>query len=342
MLTVYTTMPSWNGSGPAEYKRTIIEQARWAEEAGCRGALVYSDPEQLEAWTAAQMIVAKTERFIPLIAVNPLYMHPFVVAQKVSAIGALYQRTVDLNLVSGGFDVHLRKLGCRLDHAQRYDRLTEYAQIIMSLLAGDRPTSQSGAYYTVNAASLAQSLDPGLAPKIYVSGASQDSVRAQQNLALDRLTYPREPGAYSGVTALAAWGVKIGIIAREDSAHAWRVARRRFPSDPAGEQRHDWASKLVKSHWYKQQFKDALADSAPAGAYWLYPFRAYQTFAPYLVGSYDEVGEVFARYRELGVRSVILDHPVDPDDLHHALAALAHSDPAMTVPAGLRRLSCGT
>src|SRR5690349_1082787 len=126
MLTVYTTMPGWDGSDPAGYRRSIIEQARWAEEAGCRGALVYSDPEQLEAWTAAQMIVEKTERFIPLIAVNPVNMHPFSVAQMVSAIGFLYQRAVDLNLVSGGFEVHLRKLGCSLGHEQRYDRLAEY------------------------------------------------------------------------------------------------------------------------------------------------------------------------------------------------------------------------
>lgn len=328
MLTVYTTMPAWDGSASAEYRQTIIEQARWAEEGGCRGALIYSDPGQLEAWAAAQMVIANTERFVPLIAVNPEYTHPFNVAQTVSTIGFLYQRAVDLNLVSGGFQVHLKKLGCRLDHEQRYERLTEYGQIIKSLLAADHPTSQRGAYYTFNAASLARPLDSWLAPKIYISGASEDCVRAQQNLAIDRLTYPREPGTYLGTAPQAVWGVKIGIIAREDSADAWRVAHRRFPHDPAGEQSHDWASKLVKSHWYKQQFADAVADPAPNGAYWLYPFRAYQTFAPYLVGSYTEVGGTFARYREQGVQTVILDHPTDPDDLHHALTALRCSDPA--------------
>lgn len=325
MLTVYTTMPEWEGSAPAEYQRNIIENARWSEESGCRGALFFSDNEQLEAWTAAQMIVAKTERFIPLVAVNPVYMHPFSVAQMVSAIGLLYHRAVDLNLVSGGFDVHLRKLGCRLDHEQRYERLTEYGQIIKSLLAGNRPTSHTGAYYTVNAASLAQPLDPRLTPKIYVSGSSEDCVRAQQNLGIGRLTYPREPSTYVGVTPLATCGVRIGIIAREDSATAWRVAYRRFPYDPSGEQSHDWASKLVKSHWHQQQSRDALADPAPNSAYWLYPFRAYRTFAPYLVGSYDEVGEVFDRYLDLGVRTVVLDHVPDRHELHHCLTALSRA-----------------
>jgi alkanesulfonate monooxygenase len=324
-LTVYTTMPNWQGSTSGEHGHSIVEHARWSEEAGCRGALIYSDNKLLDAWAAAQMIVANTERFIPLVAVNPVYMHPFSAARMVSTFGFLYHRTVDLNLVSGGFALHLRELGCRLDHEQRYERLTEYGQIVKALLAGNRPTTQKGSYYTVNAASLVPPLDPGLAPKIYVSGASEDCRRAQQNLEIKRLTYPREPGTYAGVTPLAACGLRIGIVAREDSAAAWRVAHRRFPYDPTGERSHDWASKQVQSHWHKQQSLDALANAEPNGAYWLYPFRVYRTFAPYLVGSYEEVGTAFARYRDLGVQTVLLDEVPDPDELHHALTALAHS-----------------
>ena len=78
MLTVYTTMPEWDGAAPAaDYRRNIVEQARWSEEAGCRGALIFSDNEQLEAWTAAQMIVASTERFVPLIAGLLLMIVPY-------------------------------------------------------------------------------------------------------------------------------------------------------------------------------------------------------------------------------------------------------------------------
>ena len=46
MLNVYTTMPEWDGTAPAEYRQHVIEQARWTEEAGCRGALIFSDNEQ--------------------------------------------------------------------------------------------------------------------------------------------------------------------------------------------------------------------------------------------------------------------------------------------------------
>jgi alkanesulfonate monooxygenase len=327
MLNVYTTMPEWDGTAPAEYRQHVIEQARWTEEAGCRGALIFSDNEQLEPWALAQLIVANTSVFVPLVAVNPVYMHPFNVAQMVSTISALYERTVDLNLVAGGFEVHLTKLGCRLDHGQRYDQLTEYGQIVLSLLAGGHSTSHRGTYYRVSAASLVKPLDPGLTPRTYVSGASADCIAAQQALSVERLTYPRELGTYPAATPLAGCGIRIGIIAREDSAAAWDVARRRFPVDPVGEQSHDWASGMVKSQWHKQQSRDAQAGAA-SGAYWLYPFRAYRTFAPYLVGSYAEVGATLARYRALGAGTVILDHFPDAAELRHALVAVRQSSPA--------------
>lgn len=341
MLTVYTTTPFWTGATASEHRRDLLEVARWSEEAGCRGALIPSDNEQPDPWATAQLIVANTDRFIPLVAVNPVYMHPFTAAQMVSTLGFLYHRTVDINLVSGGFGPHLRKLGCRLDHEQRYERLTEYGQIMKNLLAGNRPTTQKGSYYSVRAATLARPMDPEVAPRIYVSGSSEDCLRTVQSVGISRLTYAREPGAYAGETPLAGCGLRLGIIAREDSDTAWHEAYLRFPYDPDGEQSHDLAiaSNVVESHWHKQQSLDAMANTEPNGAYWLYPFRTYRTFSPYLVGSYEEVGSAFARYRELGVESVVLDQACDPDELHHTFTALALSEPSTTT--GRRGLERG-
>ena len=61
MLTVYTTMPAWDGSAPAEYRRNIVEFARWSEEAGCRGALFFSDNEQLEFLGDAVLALVTSE-----------------------------------------------------------------------------------------------------------------------------------------------------------------------------------------------------------------------------------------------------------------------------------------
>jgi len=42
---------------------------------------------------------------------------------------------------------------------------------------------------------------------------------------------------------------------------------------------------------------------------------------PYLVGSYDEVAGLLARYLELGHEVFILDIPTAEDDLYHARTA---------------------
>jgi len=42
---------------------------------------------------------------------------------------------------------------------------------------------------------------------------------------------------------------------------------------------------------------------------------------PYLVGSYERVGEELARYIGLGYRSFILDIPPTEEELHHASQA---------------------
>lgn len=65
------------------------------------------------------------------------------------------------------------------------------------------------------------------------------------------------------------------------------------------------------------------------GAYWLVPFRYHHTFAPYLVGSHDEVARAVTGYLNGGIRTFVLDIPREPDDLHHARIAIERAAAAM-------------
>jgi alkanesulfonate monooxygenase len=56
------------------------------------------------------------------------------------------------------------------------------------------------------------------------------------------------------------------------------------------------------------------------GVYWMWPFQNYQTFCPYLVGSYEEVADEISRYIRGGFNSFILDIPPNGEELHHAQA----------------------
>jgi alkanesulfonate monooxygenase len=299
-------MPSWQDRTPREYRSRVVDVARWTEQAGFRGALVYTDNTLVDAWAAAHLAIDNTERFVPLVAVNPVDTHPFAVAKTISTLAFLHGRRVDLNLVTGGFSRHLSELGCELGHRERYDRLAEYGEIIRQLTAEPKAVTYTGKYYALDAAAVSPPADPALAPDLYVSGASDDCREVARRLGVGRLSYPHQ-------------------IDRDDAAEAWRVAHERFPSSESGEKLHEWAVGKVESHWHLKLSRDALRSHAPNGVYWLYPFRAYQTFCPYLVGTYADVGAMLQRYMALGVDTLILDEVVEHEDLHHITTALDHA-----------------
>ena len=138
MLTLYTTAPASFEREPDEYRRVLLDAARWTERTGCRGLLVYSDNSLADPWATAQYLLANTERVVPMVAVQPAYMSPYTAARMISTLALLYGRGLDINLVTGGFGAHLRALDCRLDHDERYARLVEYAGVMRSLLQARR------------------------------------------------------------------------------------------------------------------------------------------------------------------------------------------------------------
>ena len=90
---------------------------------------------------------------------------------------------------------------------------------------------------------------------------------------------------------------------------AWQVAHARFPGDRKGQLTHQLAMKTSDSQWHKQ-LSELAADSKSNGSpYWLWPFENYNTFCPYLVGSYEDVAVELSRYIAQGFRTFILDIP---------------------------------
>jgi len=101
-LQVFSTCPS-SVTAPDDYVRKIGDVARWSEAAGCSGILVYTDNSLVDPWLVSQVIVQNTHSLCPLVAVQPVYMHPYAVAKMVSTLAFLHGRRVFLNMVAGGF-----------------------------------------------------------------------------------------------------------------------------------------------------------------------------------------------------------------------------------------------
>lgn len=325
-IELFSTCPASSTILGGRYSVRAIEVADWSEQAGCRGMLVYADNSQVDPWLVAQLVMQHTTSLCPLVAVQPVYMHPYSVAKMVTSLAYLFGRRVYLNMVAGGFKNDLIALNDTTPHDRRYERLVEYTSIIKQLLAGN-VVSHAGAFYSVEKLKLTPPLPPQLMPGIFVSGSSEAGLAAARDLGATAVKYPKPADEEVVPEVGIPFGIRVGIIARSDEAEAWAVARARFPDDRRGQLTRQLATKTSDSVWHKQIAE--MATETAESPYWLVPFENYQTMCPYLVGSYGRVAAEVGRYLGLGYKTFILDVPAEHDDLVHVRRVFAMATDAV-------------
>jgi alkanesulfonate monooxygenase len=315
-IKVFSTCPQSRDVEPGDYARRVGEVARWSEAAGCEGTLIYTDNGIVDPWLVAQLVISATERLAPLVAVQSVYMHPYSAAKMVASVAYLHGRSLYLNMVAGGFRNDLAALGDETPHDERYDRTVEYGKIVNALVAGETVTL-AGRYYSLHNLKLTPTVPNELAPGMTISGSSPAGLAAARALGAIAVKYPQPPDEEVQQEPGIESGMRVGIITRADGDEAWRLAYERFPEDRKGQIAHRYAMQVSDSIWHRQLA--ALAEQAASKdmPYWLGPFQNYNTFCPYLVGSYDRVGEELGRYMRLGFRVFILDIPPSEEELDH-------------------------
>jgi alkanesulfonate monooxygenase len=321
MIELFSTCPPSSGVPRELYLDRVIEVARWSEAAGCKGILVYSDNALVDPWLLSHIIVQHTTALGPLVAVQPVYMHPYWVAKQITSIAHLYRRRIYLNMVAGGFVNDLEALNDTTPHDKRYERLVEYTTIVMRLLSSPAPVTFVGEFHSVVKLRLMPSMPEALVPGVFVSGSSDAGIAAARTLGATAVKYPK-PADQEQLSSdqLADAGIRVGVIARDSEQAAWDVAHERFPEDRKGQLTHQLAMKVSDSAWHKElsTIEEREPEQSP---YWLVPFQNYKTMCPYLVGSYDRVGHELARYIALGSRTFILDVPYSREELDHTAMA---------------------
>lgn len=324
-IRLITTCPQSKDVPREEYLARVEQVSRWSDDAGAHGMLVYTDNSIADPWLVAQTALRATRSLSPLIAVQPLYMHPCWAAKMVATLALLNGRRVDINMVAGGFRTDLLSLGDDLEHDRRYERVVEYAEVMATALEADGPFSYQGEFFQVENARLRPSLPPELRPGFFVSGSSVGGLEAARRLRATAVKYP-QPARDEPIPAPdddLSIGIRVGVIARETDEQAWDDAVRRFPPDRRGQITHRMAMSVTDSQWHRQLAARVDGADPSVDTYWLWPFQNYRTFCPYLVGSYERVGVELAAYLERGFRTFILDIPETPDDLAHAGAAFS-------------------
>jgi len=318
-LQVFSTCPQSSDVDHAVYLQHVADVARWSEEAGCKGILVYTDNRLVDPWLVSQIIIQNTKNLCPLVAIQPIYMHPYAVAKMIASYGFMYGRQIYLNMVAGGFKNDLVALNDTTPHDQRYTRLIEYTQIINALLRNPAGVTYDGVFYKADKLKMTPPLAPELLPGIFVSGSSEAGLAAAKAMGATAVQYPQPAAEYEAkppADALDA-GIRVGIITREDGAEAWNTARTRFPEDRKGQLTHQVAMKVSDSHWHQQLSEMGEQPVTDDNPYWLTPFQNYKTFCPYLVGSYHRVAQELARYIAVGYQTFILDIPPNDEELRH-------------------------
>jgi len=319
-IEVFSTCPqSVEAEGEAFLKK-VRDVARWSEQCGCKGILIYTDNRLVDPWLLAQIIIQNTAQLYPLVAVQPIYMHPYAVAKMVSSIGHLYGRRMYLNMLAGGFKNDLIALNDSTPHDKRYERMVEYTTILKKLLESSDSVTFDGEFYKVSNLKMSPPLSPELMPGIFVSGSSAAGQSAARAIGATAVHYPHPSEEYSGVVedGLMDSGIRVGIIARDREDDAWDVAYTRFPYDRKGQIARQLASKVSDSSWHKQLSELAQETKGKVSPYWMVPFENYNTNCPYLVGNHQQVANELVCYMNAGHKKFILDIPPCEEELHHS------------------------
>ena len=152
------------GTGVAELFPTVIAQAQEAEAAGFDSVFVMDhfyqlpglgtpDQPMLEAYTALGGLATATQNVqLGTLVTGNTYRNPTLLAKAITTLDVISQGRAILGIGTGWFELEHDQLGYQFGtFTERFDKLGEALQIILPMLAGERPTFSGKYYRTVEA-----------------------------------------------------------------------------------------------------------------------------------------------------------------------------------------------
>jgi F420-dependent oxidoreductase-like protein len=147
------------GTGVAQIFPTVIAQAKEAESAGFDSVFLMDhfyqlpglgtpDQPMLEAYTALGALAAVTERVqLGTLVTGNSYRNPTLLAKEITTLDVISAGRAILGIGTGWFELEHDSLGYEFGtFTDRFNKLGEALQIILPMLAGERPTFE-GKYY---------------------------------------------------------------------------------------------------------------------------------------------------------------------------------------------------
>ncbi|MGW4099496.1 MULTISPECIES: LLM class F420-dependent oxidoreductase [unclassified Mycobacterium] len=152
------------GTGVAELFPTVIAQAQEAEAAGFDSVFVMDhfyqlpglgtpDQPMLEAYTALGALATATQNVqLGTLVTGNTYRNPTLLAKAITTLDVVSAGRAILGIGTGWFELEHDSLGYEFGtFTDRFNKLGEALQIILPMLAGERPTFSGKYYRTVEA-----------------------------------------------------------------------------------------------------------------------------------------------------------------------------------------------
>ena len=286
--------------------------ARAAEEAGIESVLLSFSRYEPDTFFIACAVGQATTKLKFITAYRLGLMQPAMFVQQVNTLSGLIGGRIALNIVAGSSPPEQRGYGDFLAHDERYARAEEFLKICHRFWQNNGEVNFEGKYYRLERGKL---LTPFVAPdraapEVYVSGQSE----AGQQLALTQsscwLRLIDTPENLSrSVAYFRERGVEVClrlcVICRSSREEAIEAAMSMLPDEEISKQ-----ERAILSRSDSQTLKQALATADNIGwmnrNLWAGLVPHYGSSAITLLGSPEELAEIFLEYKRIGVTQFII------------------------------------
>ncbi|TWA89052.1 LLM class flavin-dependent oxidoreductase [Bradyrhizobium stylosanthis] len=307
--------------GPVLDPAYIEAVAKAHELAGFDRALLAFHSTTPDALQVAQHVLTITNKLKVMIAQRPGFTAPTVLARQLATLDQLYGGRVSLHVITGGNAIELRQDGNTLDDKdERYARTSEFLDVVRLEWTSEKPFNYSGKYYTVeNGFSQVKPQQTG-GIYTFVGGGSDAAIEVSgkhaDTFALWGESYAQVRDVTARVRAAAAkhgrpsprFSLSVRPILADTEEKAWKKAdeileRATALQDQTGYRRPNHATDGAKRLL-------ALADQGARIDKRLWTEVAKLTGAnsnsTALVGTPEQVAEVFGDYYDLGVNHFLI------------------------------------
>jgi len=300
-VKIFTTLRRVEGN--SDYAQRLTRYFNRNDQYGFAGALIFqNNSNDIEPWVIAQELLVRSASQSPFIAVNPVYAHPYTVAQKIASYIRLYGRKIYLNFIAGTSVSDLASLNGFLSHDDRYDRLTEYVQIVRHLLSEPAPLTFEGKHYKTRNLLLPGAARRDTEPEYFIAGHSESARQARSKTGARRIEMARPLAKMAGEPGKSL-ALHFGVVT---AATAEEAERRLYgelgPQYPDAAELLECSMSNTDAVWKRQ-----LLTETEDEVFRLTPFRNFNADCPYLVGSFQQVAAYLRGYLARGADMFVIE-----------------------------------